>query len=106
MSIHTLLQVTRFAFVIIEAMSTGLPVISTTRTAGRDIVRDGIDGFTINPSSVEELYDKMKFFILNPIQCHIMGNNAADMAKKITWKNFERKIIEATETIEKEYQKE
>lgn len=95
-----------FAFVIIEAMSTGLPVISTTRTAGRDIVRDGIDGFTINPSSVEELYDKMKFFILNPIQCHIMGNNAADMAKKITWKNFERKIIEATETIEKEYQKE
>lgn len=92
-----------FAFVIIEAMSTGLPIISTTRTAGRDIVREGIDGFTISPSSVDELYEKMKFFIENPDQCPTMGNNAATMSKSITWENFEKKVIEATEAIENQY---
>ena len=92
-----------FAFVIIEAMSTGLPIISTTRTAGRDIVREGIDGFTINPSSVDELYEKMKYFITNPEQCSIMGKNAAATAKTITWDNFENKVISAIETIENQY---
>lgn len=94
-----------FAFVIIEAMSTGLPIISTTRTAGRDIVREGIDGFTINPSSVDELYEKMKFFIMHPEQCSIMGKNSAEKAKTITWENFENKIITAIETIENNYKK-
>lgn len=92
-----------FAFVIIEAMSTGLPIISTTSTAGRDMVREGIDGFTINPSSVNELYEKMKYYILNPEQCPSMGKNASEMAKSITWQNFEDKVMDAVNYIENNY---
>ena len=92
-----------FAFVIIEAMSTGLPIISTTSTAGRDMVREGIDGYTINPACVDELYEKMKYFIENPDQCPAMGKKAATMAKSITWENFEDKVIQATDIIETQY---
>lgn len=89
-----------FAFVIIEAMSTGLPIISTTRTAGNDIVSNGIEGFTINPSSVEEIIEKMKYFIQNPSECERMGNNASRKAQLLTWENFENKVIEGVKKIE------
>ena len=84
-----------FAFVIVEAMSTGLPVISTTRTAGNDIIRNGIEGFTIKPSNVEEIVEKMKYFIDNPSECIRMGNNAAHTARTLTWDNFETKVIKS-----------
>lgn len=89
-----------FAFVIIEAMSTGLPIISTTRTAGNDIVNNGIEGFTIKPSSVEEIVEKMKYFIQNPSECERMGNNASQKAKLLTWENFEDKVIEGVKKAE------
>ena len=93
-----------FAFVIIEAMSTGLPIISTTRTAGNDIVKNGIEGFTIEPSNVEEIVEKMKYFIQNPSECIRMGNNAAQTAKLLTWDNFETKVIEAVTKTETYFQ--
>lgn len=82
-----------FAFVIIEAMSTGLPVIATTRTAGRDIVKEGEDGFTIAPSSVDALVEKMRYFLDNPAECVRMGRNANQTSKGITWDNFEKKVM-------------
>lgn len=89
-----------FAFVIIEAMSTGLPVIATTRTAGRDIITDGEEGFVIAPSDVEAIKEKMKYFIENREECPKMGKKASEKAKTITWDNFERIVCEATEIAE------
>lgn len=89
-----------FAFVIIEAMSTGLPVIATTRTAGRDIIEDGKEGFVIEPSNVEAIKEKMRYFINNPKECTRMGSNASEKAKTITWDNFEGIVCEATEIAE------
>ena len=91
-----------FAFVIIEAMATGLPVITTPRTIGPDVIENGNEGFIINPSDVEALYEKMKFFILNPIDCIEMGKNASRKAQNLTWDNFEKKIINAIEIVEQD----
>lgn len=82
-----------FAFVIIEAMSTGLPIIATTSTAGKDIVREGVDGYIIAPSNVEALVEKMRYFLDNPSECVRMGYNANQMSKKLTWTNFEEKVM-------------
>lgn len=89
-----------FAFVIVEAMSTGLPVITTPRTIGLDIVKDGEEGFIIEPSNVDALYKKMKYFILNPETCVEMGIRAANIVKKLTWQNFETKVIDSINKIE------
>lgn len=91
-----------FALVIVEAMSTGLPVITTPRTCGLDVITDGEEGFIIPPSNVNALYEKMKFFILNPYKCPEMGRKAAAGSNKLTWQNFENKIIEAVESVEKQ----
>lgn len=89
-----------FAFVIVEAMATGIPVITTPRTVGLDIVEDGENGFLVNPSDADDLYEKMKYFILNPGKCQDMGKRASLCAKSLTWDNFEKCVIEAVNSIE------
>ena len=44
-----------FGLVILEAMACGLPVITTTATAGPDLITEGHDGFVINPGDVDAL---------------------------------------------------
>lgn len=46
-----------FGLVILEAMSQGVPVITTPHTAGPDIIEDGVDGFIVpirNPDAIGE----------------------------------------------------
>ena len=44
-----------FGIVNIEAMSWGLPVITSNEGAISEIVQDGITGFIVNPKSPEEI---------------------------------------------------
>ena len=91
-----------YAFVIVEAMSTGLPVITTPRTVGADVISDGEEGFLVAPSDEKALYERMKFFIEHPSVCPEMGKRASEKAKALTWQNFEDKVIEAVEKIEED----
>lgn len=82
-----------FAFSIIEAMSTGLPVITTTNTIGPDIIEDGIDGFVIEPANLNELIAKMEYFVLHPEECHRMGSAANAKVANFTWDRFAQGIL-------------
>lgn len=89
-----------FAFSIIEAMATGLPIIATTRTAGKDIIDQGEEGFVIPPSDENAVADKMRYFINRPEKCTEMGRKAAERARTLTWDLFEQKIEEAVDFAE------
>lgn len=53
-----------WGLVCVEAMACGLPVLSS-RHAGctRDMVQEGLNGFTIDPDDVKDMTDKMQFFL-------------------------------------------
>lgn len=89
-----------FAFSLIEAMATGLPVISTNHTAASDIVDNNVEGFVINPSDEFAVADAMKFFIDNPDKCLSMGKSARERVSSISWGNFEKNIINSIEVAE------
>lgn len=74
-----------FALVILEAMASGLPVITTTATAGPDIIENGIEGFIIEPGDKEGLTAAIQFFIDNPSQIEIMGRAARKKAELYSW---------------------
>ncbi|MEM4222081.1 MAG: glycosyltransferase [archaeon] len=47
------------AIVVLEAMACGTPVIGVNYLAIPEFIQNGVNGFTFNPNSVEDLADKM-----------------------------------------------
>lgn len=52
---------------ILEAMTYGIPVISTCVGGIPELVSDGETGFLINPGDLDALYEKIKFLIRNTV---------------------------------------
>jgi starch synthase len=74
-----------FGLVVLEAMACGLPVITTTATAGPDIMTEGHDGFIIEPGNLDSLVSKMNFCLNNRHRVTEMGNNARATAQRFSW---------------------
>jgi glycosyltransferase involved in cell wall biosynthesis len=79
------------ALVTYEAMSCGLPVI-TTRNSG-SIVRDGLDGFIVPLRDASMLAEKMQYFYDNQDKIAQMGKSAGEHAKDFTWDKYGHKLI-------------
>ncbi len=80
------------AKVVYEAMSYGLPVI-TTPNAG-SIVEDGKSGFIIPIGQSEALAEKMLYFYRNRKEILRMGKNAYFRVKDFTWDKYGERLLE------------
>ncbi len=69
-------------------MASGLPVITTTATAGTDLIEDGKEGFVITPGDEEQLIKYLQYFDANPNQIAVMGKQARLKAEQFSWKNY------------------
>ncbi|MBU3659555.1 MAG: glycosyltransferase family 4 protein, partial [Flavobacteriales bacterium] len=83
-----------FAQVILEAMATGLPVISTNHTSAPDLLNDGTDGFVIPIRDSKIIVDKLTYLIKNPIERQIMGKLAFEKSKLFNWERFKKQLIQ------------
>ena len=88
-----------FGLVILEAMACGLPVITTTATAGPDIVTEGHDGFVIEPGDVDALVNKMEFCLENRDQIAAMGVNARRTAERFSWDAYGDRWVEILQAV-------
>jgi starch synthase len=75
-----------FGMVTLEAMASGVPVIVTTRCAS--VVRDGIDGYVVEPGSADQLVEKMSLLAGAPATRKILGQNALERSREFTWNRF------------------
>ena len=83
------------ARVTLEAMACGLPVIATPNSG--TVVRDGVDGFLVQPRDIESLKEKIRFFYDNPHRIITMGDNARKRAEQYTWPDFGIRTANALE---------
>ena len=63
-----------FGLVLIEAMSTGTPVIGTRACGVPEIIKDGFNGLMFEPDNVEDLANKIKLIYENNILREKIGN--------------------------------
>jgi glycosyltransferase involved in cell wall biosynthesis len=63
---------------LIEAASTARPIITTDMPGCREIVKDGINGILARPQNAEDLYNAMKFFIVNKNEIEVKGKNGRE----------------------------
>lgn len=84
-----------FGMVITEAMSQGTPVITTTRTCGRDFIVDGINGWLVEPGNSKLLKSKIKNILDNKCKLLEISKNAMQTASKRPWSVYEEELAES-----------
>lgn len=82
------------AKVVYEAAACGLPQV-TTREAG-DVVRDSVEGITIQPGNIEQLADAIRHLYDHPEIVTRMGEAArARVVENFTWDHFRARLLQA-----------
>lgn len=81
-----------FPNVILEAMAVGLPIITTKIRGLPEIVKEGINGYLVDPKNSDQLADKILDLLNNvEIAAMISENNRNDI-KKYEWENIVKEL--------------
>jgi len=75
-----------FALPPIEAMASGLPVITSATNGGSQIITDGFDGFVLQDAEDNESLSKIIYKLYEQVEFRrSVGENAARTVKSYTW---------------------
>ncbi|WP_421824374.1 glycosyltransferase family 4 protein [Flagellimonas oceanensis] len=74
---------------ILEALSVGLPIITTDSPGCRETIINEENGRLIKPNDLDSLKTAMRYFLENPTEISPMGNKSRELAEK----KFDVKII-------------
>ncbi|OZV68538.1 glycosyltransferase family 4 protein [Winogradskyella aurantia] len=66
----------------LEACACGNPIITTDSVGCRESVKEGVNGFLIEPQNLEALVKSMEYFITNPERIKEMGANSRKYAEE------------------------
>jgi glycosyltransferase involved in cell wall biosynthesis len=91
-----------FGLVITEALSQGLPVITTPHTCGPDIITDGQDGFIVPIRSSEAIALKLEKLCNNQDLLYEMRLAALEKAKHLNWFTYHSSISSIVDSIIKQ----
>jgi len=83
-----------FGQVILEAMATGLPIITTEHTSGPDLIENGKEGFVLPIRDSQSIVDKIEYMFRNPLIRQNMGRAAYAKSRQFSWGRFSSILIE------------
>jgi glycosyltransferase involved in cell wall biosynthesis len=81
-----------FGMVISEAMSKGVPVITTYNSGGPDIIEDKKNGLLIPPNDIEAISSALKWSVENKHRLAEMGIRAYEKASSYPWSTFRKNL--------------
>ena len=89
-----------FGLVYLEAMASGLPVITTRHSGAAEIIDEGEQGFVIqDPEDTAAIAEKIRFFLDNKEVLNRMSRNARSRAEEYTFEKYIGKISGLYESI-------
>ena len=82
-----------FGLPVLEAMACGLPTIVSRCAGVAEVITDGFDGVLLDdPTSPEEVADKIEGLICDPEFRRDMGARARKTAEKFSWDEVARQV--------------
>ena len=89
-----------FGNVHLEALASGLPVITTKNSGASEIIKDGVHGFVVQkPEDVAAIAEKIQFLVNNSEKLKSMSENARRLAEGFTFEAHMEKIRELYKSI-------
>jgi glycosyltransferase involved in cell wall biosynthesis len=84
-----------FGLVILEAMASGLPVVSLDGFGNRELMKESENGFMVpNNATAEDFAEKIIYFISNPSEIERMGKFAVEFSKHYDIDHYTDRLIE------------
>jgi UDP-glucose:(heptosyl)LPS alpha-1,3-glucosyltransferase len=84
-----------FGLVIVEAMASGLPVITSRSAGAADFITDGLDGLLLSdPSDIDDLAAKIELLLSNAELRKTIGERARETSEKLSWDLVAQKTLE------------
>ena len=83
------------ALVTGEAISQGLPVITTPNSGGTDILRDGVDGFIVPIRDAEAIAARLLQFHGDRALLKHMSDSARERASQLDWRGCKERTVRA-----------
>jgi UDP-glucose:(heptosyl)LPS alpha-1,3-glucosyltransferase len=89
-----------FGLVIIEAMASGLPIVTSRLAGAAELIDDGKEGLLLeNPKNEKEVADKLNYLLDNESLLRKMGRNARGKAERHPWSRTAKDMLEVFEGI-------
>ena len=89
-----------FGLVIVEAMASGLPVVTSGLAGAADFMNDGVDCLLLNdPRDINELTAKIELLLSNAKLRMTMGERARKAAEKLSWDTVAEKTLEVYNSV-------
>lgn len=83
-----------FGLVVTEALSQGIPVITTPNTCGPDVLTDSEDGFIVPIRDSGAIAEKLEILHKDREKLDSMKVAAKEKAMKLTWETYSQKLAE------------
>lgn len=77
-----------FGLVLLEALASGMPIITTEATAGPDLIEDKREGLLIPSGGLDALREAIKFFTDQPEKLEQMSLAARACAERFSWDSY------------------
>lgn len=83
-----------------EALTFGLPLVTTTNTGGDDLIKNGVEGFIVSPGSESALAERLQQLASNPELRTAMSKAAIKTARSLgNWDITTNRLIDELTTI-------
>lgn len=88
-----------FGLVVTEALSQGLPVITTPNTCGPDVITEGSDGFVVPIRDPQAIAEKLELLHRDRERLAAMRQAALDKAKMLTWESYRNGVLSVVREV-------
>ncbi|HVO43611.1 MAG TPA: glycosyltransferase, partial [Aggregatilineales bacterium] len=88
-----------FGLVLLEAMASGLPLVSSRVGGAQDLVTEGVSGYTFDVDDVASMVEQVRTMVCEPGRLRRMGLAAREAAERQSWPHIMDELIDCYEAV-------